>query len=70
MLPPQLGALAMQYHSHSQNIIFWTSDPNDYFISITLIIIIIHDTLFNCMNENVTIFHLFLLYLCDPVLVE
>jgi hypothetical protein len=41
-----------------------------YFISITFIIMIIHDMLFNCMNENVTIFHLFLLYLCDPVLVE
>jgi hypothetical protein len=30
--PPRLGALATQYHSHSQNIIFWTSNPNNYFI--------------------------------------
>jgi hypothetical protein len=29
-VPPRLGALATQYHSHSQNIIFWTSDPNNY----------------------------------------
>jgi hypothetical protein len=29
--PPRLGALATQYHSHSQNIIFWTSNPNNYF---------------------------------------
>jgi hypothetical protein len=26
---PRLGALATQYHSHSQNIIFWASDPNN-----------------------------------------
>jgi hypothetical protein len=29
---PRLGALATQYHSHSQNIIFWISDPNNYFV--------------------------------------
>jgi hypothetical protein len=29
---PRLGALATQYHSHSQNIIFWTSDPNNYIV--------------------------------------
>jgi hypothetical protein len=29
---PRLSALATQYHSHSQNIIFWTSNPNNYYI--------------------------------------
>jgi hypothetical protein len=29
---PRLGALATQNHSHSQNTIFWTSDPNNYCI--------------------------------------
>jgi hypothetical protein len=30
--PSRLGALATQYHSHSQNIIFWTSNPNNYML--------------------------------------
>jgi hypothetical protein len=29
--PPRLGALATQYPTHTpKNIIFWTSDPNNY----------------------------------------
>jgi nitroreductase len=30
LVSPRLGALARQYHSHSQNLIFWTS-PNNYY---------------------------------------
>jgi nitroreductase len=31
LVSPRLGALARQYHSHSQNLIFWTS-PNNYIL--------------------------------------
>jgi hypothetical protein len=30
VVAPRLDALATQYHSHLQNIIFSTSDPNNY----------------------------------------